>query len=113
MQEDVRLLLKSIEEASKHARTTLLILVATCIYVVSASLRRGGGLRSSARCRCWARRCRPPSSAPSRRAVVLCVCACLHLYVGELLRRLHTFDQLPDLDPRSLSRAIHTPDRST
>ena len=35
--EDVRLLLKSIEEASKHARTTLLILVATCICVVSAS----------------------------------------------------------------------------
>ncbi|MCZ6572164.1 MAG: hypothetical protein O7C98_03235 [Planctomycetota bacterium] len=32
-------------------------------------------------------------------AVVLCVYAYLHLYVGELLRRLRTFDRLPDLDP--------------
>ena len=99
MQEDVRLLLKSIEEASKHARTTLLILVATCIYVVSASYSVGvgpsGGFVAL------------PLLGPLpisvflavAPAVVLCVYAYLHLYVGELLRRLRSFDQLPDLDP--------------
>ena len=37
--------------------------------------------------------------------VVLCMCAGLHLYVGELLRRLRSFDRLPDLNPTPPSPA--------
>ncbi len=82
MHEDARLLLKSIEEASKHARTTLLILVATCICVVSASYGVAG--RSAEFVSLPLLGAALPASvfravAP---AVVLCVYACLGLYVG-------------------------------
>lgn len=87
---ELDLVLKSIEEASKHARNLLFILVISSIFVLITAY--SGGVKAELLLPVLAVRVKPSEFFVISPVVILCIYAYMHIYVNELKYRISIYD---------------------